>query len=97
MNDFIFFAVTSSFRINAIRVLSQDENPLQILIKEELSHGTVIGAVEAVDLDAGENAKIGYVIIGNYLCHEITFALNRVIYAILLTRLKIAAKVGMGQ
>lgn len=47
--------------------LRQDEKPLQINVKEEVPIGTVLGSVEAIDLDEKQNAEIGYLIIGKTL------------------------------
>lgn len=40
----------------------QEEAPLEMAIEEEVEIGSEIGILEAVDLDVGENAQIGYLI-----------------------------------
>ena len=35
---------------------------MEFLVPEESEEGTAIGIVEAIDLDIGENANIGYLI-----------------------------------
>jgi hypothetical protein len=42
----------------------QDDPPLLISVKEEVPIGTVVGTLEAVDEDIGENAAIDYAITG---------------------------------
>ncbi|RZF46512.1 hypothetical protein LSTR_LSTR009294 [Laodelphax striatellus] len=52
-----------------------DEGPLEFSVEEELPIGSEIGIIEAIDLDVGENAEIGYLItFGN---EDGLFSLNR--------------------
>ncbi|KAK9498689.1 hypothetical protein O3M35_003268 [Rhynocoris fuscipes] len=41
---------------------SQEEAPVEFEIEEELAIGSSVGVIEAIDMDVGENAKIGYLI-----------------------------------
>ena len=50
------YAKTDSLRQNSV--------PIEIEVLEEIPLGTVIGTVQAVDTDQGENAVIEYAIVG---------------------------------
>lgn len=45
--------------------LFQDDPPILISVKEEVPIGSVIGTLEALDEDTGDNAAIDYIITGN--------------------------------
>lgn len=44
----------------------QDDPPVILATVEEVPVGTVIGQIEAVDEDIGENAEIDYIITGMF-------------------------------
>lgn len=45
-------------------MLRQDDPPVLLMTKEEVPVGTVIGQLQAVDEDIGDNAAIDYAITG---------------------------------
>lgn len=53
-------------------MLFQDDPPILMTTKEEILVGSVIGKLEAIDEDIGENAAVDYAITGRTNCDSTT-------------------------
>lgn len=71
-HELIVITAMKLYILQSYLILFQDDPPIPMTTKEEIPVGTVIGKLEAIDEDIGENAAIDYAITGKSNCYSTT-------------------------